>query len=488
MKQKMTGVVHKVTLEQLKEQARAIADVPEHYALEIEDFMQNEAKPESGEAMFVWSDPETGEGILVTLGKNGDLIDLTVDREGEENTTVRLLPLSERQKRAEQFMTKHYPEALKLFHLTHTNEKRGAVQFTYEQKVMGLPLPHSGCDVKVNDSGDIVGFTYHGEKPAPDVPAELVSKESLRQHVADSLDLRLQVACLHEEIYEGGNGKWRLVYEPLPRVVSFRADDGKPLSGGSDEEGEYVSFEPLPELLPDGGISHGSSIEQLIGVDESQLERVRELDMGDQLGVVWRDRKWRDDTEDRSLKGFFDRRTQDTVKAMIDKKSGRLCSFMWFAERNGDLALTREECLHIALSFLQQILPEPHRYLRLKRWSDEETDSRREMFTFRLYAGNVPVYLQYVQICVNRTTGYVDHFTGMDIDPTQLDLVPTSPEVERETAKAHYLQALDFKLAWQKDDDKGEDAYMLVYKLCHRDTQKTIPFIDAVTGEVICEQ
>lgn len=158
MKQKMTGVVHKVTLEQLKEQARAIADVPEHYALEIEDFMQNEAKPESGEAMFVWSDPETGEGILVTLGKNGDLIDLTVDREGEENTTVRLLPLSERQKRAEQFMTKHYPEALKLFHLTHTNEKRGAVQFTYEQKVMGLPLPHSGCDVKVNDSGDIVGF------------------------------------------------------------------------------------------------------------------------------------------------------------------------------------------------------------------------------------------------------------------------------------------------------------------------------------------
>lgn len=159
--------------------------------------------------------------------------------------------------------------------------------------------------------------------------------------------------------------------------------------------------------------------------------------MSDQLGIVWRDRKWRDD-ENRSLKSFFDRRTQDTVKAKIDKKSGRLHSFFWFKEREGDMTLSREECWHIALSFLHKILPEPHRYLRLKRRNEEKSDDRREMFTFRVYAGNVPVYLQYVQVCASRTTGDVDHFTGMDVDPDQLELVPTSPEVEQETAKTQF--------------------------------------------------
>ena len=82
----------------------------------------------------------------------------------------------------------------------------------------------------------------------------------------------------------------RLVYEPLPHIVSFRADGGIPLNGGSDQKTYSISFEPL-----------------------------RELDMSDQLGIVWRDRKWRDD-ENRSLKRFFHRRTQDTVKVKIEKE------------------------------------------------------------------------------------------------------------------------------------------------------------------------
>ena len=176
------------------------------------------------------------------------------------------------------------------------------------------------------------------------------------------------------------------------------------------------------------------------------------------------------------------------MKAMVDKASGRLRSFMWFAKRKGGMALTREECWVRALSFLQTVLPGSHRYLRLQQRSEEESNDQREFFTFRVYARSVPVYLQYVRLAVNRTTGHVDHFTGMDVDPARLDEVPTAPEVDRETAKANYLQALDFKLVWQQDYDAEGDAYKRVYKPCHREKRKTIRFIDALSGEMICEK
>ena len=74
--------------------------------------------------MFTWSDPEKTKESMVILGKNGDLLDLTIDRKDEGGTAARPLPLFlQRHNRAEQFMTGHYPEALKLFHLTRKMRK-----------------------------------------------------------------------------------------------------------------------------------------------------------------------------------------------------------------------------------------------------------------------------------------------------------------------------------------------------------------------------
>lgn len=73
-----------MTLEELKQRALSLVEVPEHYQLEIEDYMENEDTSEEGEALFTWSDPKTKseEGIMITLGKNGNLIDLTVEVTG----------------------------------------------------------------------------------------------------------------------------------------------------------------------------------------------------------------------------------------------------------------------------------------------------------------------------------------------------------------------------------------------------------------------
>ena len=146
-------------------------------------------------------------------------------------------------------------------------------------------------------------------------------------------------------------------------------------------------------------------------------------------------------------------------------------SFFWFKEREGDMTLSREECWHIALSFLHKSFPNRTATYVSSDGMKKNPMTVGKMFTFRVYGANVPVYLQYVQVCAP-TTGDVDHFTGIYVDPDQLaTLSPLPPKWNRKRRK-HNLQALDFKLAWQKDDDKGEDAYMLVYKMRHRDTQK----------------
>ena len=78
--------------------------------------------------------------------------------------------------------------------------------------------------------------------------------------------------------------------------------------------------------------------------------------------------------EDLSMNGFFTRHTEDTVKAFISKKTGKVRSFIWFKERSGDLQLSREECYQKAIDFLQRIDPNYYQYLQLIVLENEEEE------------------------------------------------------------------------------------------------------------------
>ena len=72
------------------------------------------------------------------------------------------------------------------------------------------------------------------------------------------------------------------------------------------------------------------------------MEVIREVDHADGKGIVWRDKEWQPVKEPKSFDTFFRNRSEETVKAIMDPKTDRLRSFVWFKEREGDLCLDKQ--------------------------------------------------------------------------------------------------------------------------------------------------
>lgn len=172
---------------------------------------------------------------------------------------------------------------------------------------------------------------------------------------------------------------------------------------------------------------------------------------------------------------------------MISKETGKLRSFIWFAERNGDLDLTREECYQIAIEFLQKVVPEYYQYLKVnvQDAEEEEEDRTKESFIFSMFNGEIPVQSEVLIVTVNTNTGLIDHYSGPSIETEQLKELPKEPVLSKSEAYEIFFNHLDFELAWKKDYEKEEDEYHLVYEACDKYTKTSIRYIDAITGDVI---
>ena len=88
-------------------------------------------------------------------------------------------------------------------------------------------------------------------------------------------------------------------------------------------------------------------------------------------------------------------------------------------------------------------------------------------------------------VSVSRSTGLIDHYHGPDFDLEQLHRIPSEPVIPKTKARELFLSQLDFELAWKPDYTSEIESYILVYQACHRNTEKTIRYIDAITGELI---
>ena len=149
------------------------------------------------------------------------------------------------------------------------------------------------------------------------------------------------------------------------------------------------------------------SVEEVVGISD-RMEIIREVDMGEETGIVWRERDWEMMEQDLSVDGFFKRQTEDTVKAFVSKETGNVRSFAWFKERKGDLQLSHEVCYQKATDFLQMMIPDYCDYLQLIVREEEEEEKTLESFIFHMHNGHgIPVQLDMAMVGVNRTTGLV---------------------------------------------------------------------------------
>ncbi|KGR77106.1 YcdB/YcdC domain-containing protein [Ureibacillus sinduriensis] len=474
--------------EQLKERARTFVEIPENFQPILEEYF--EWGNGKGEAVFTWTDELQDEGISITLDLAGNLTSLSIER---DNTETNQIPRNDNELKqlAEQFLSCHHPQALQ--RLTHYETKKlstGVYRFYYEQIVMDLPLPHAGCFIDVEPGGEIVNFKYYGIQPEPNVPSKLINKEKLIEHVQSRLDFQLTLTNLNASIHDVAEDGLRLMYD-IGLFMRYKADVMNPtltVIHEEDEEypGKFVSLSPPPEP-----IEKELSIEELIGITE-KMEVIREADLGDEKGIVWREKEWKMKEADLSMDSFLQRHNEDTVKAFISKKTGKVRGFMWFKKRSGGLCLNREECYYKAIEFLQKMVPNYERYLQLIVHNDEdgELDEPKltEAFTFRVHNGQgIEVRLELVVVAVNRQTGQIDYYSGPRFDFEELKSIPSEPAIPQKEAHMIFLKSLDFELAWNKDQE-GSEGYTLVYQACDRHKRKAIRFIDAMTGTVITEK
>ncbi|MFC0475008.1 YcdB/YcdC domain-containing protein [Robertmurraya beringensis] len=470
--------------EELRKRALSLVSIPADFKPIIEEYAEGENG--EGEAIFSWANEEKDKGITINLDLVGNLTSLSIDMDDGRDPNPVPLEVEERKERAEQFFLSHYPDALSDLTFYEIKKLDQAFRFNYERIIMNLPLKSAGCFIDVDQVGNIIKFSYKVAGHIPEIPTILISKEKLIEHEQNRLDFQQTITNLYTIIHDVEEDDLRLVYEPEPSFMKYRADILTPTLSIIHDEDVPETYVPLP---PSNTTKQKDlSIKEVIGIREG-MEIIREVDMGGETGIVWRDRNWEMKDQDLSIDGFFKRHSEDTVKAFISKKTGKVRSFMWFNERSGDLKLTHEECLQKATDFLQMILPDYHKYLQLivRENEDEVDDTRKnEAFSFRIHNGNgIPVQLEIVIVAVNRETGQIDHYSGPSFDMEQLSQIPTEPAISKKEARKIFFSHLDFELAWNKDYDEETESHILVYQACDRFTRTPIRYIDAMTGAVI---
>lgn len=476
---------------ELRRRAWVITEIPDNFHLEIEDYFEGENG--EGEAMFFWSSQETDEGITICLDYNGNLIDLSIDlhRHYEDITSISEEACKER---AERYLLKFYPNALK--ELTFYRMKRldDAYRFYYERFVMDIPLDDAGSFIDIDPKGNVVRFFYRPIKEKPEIPTIRISKDKLIEHVKSRLNFRLQITNLFTDVHDVAKDGLYLVYEPDPSFMNYKADVSMPTLSIIHDEEEPETFVPLDSISIASDISKEQSVEDIIGITD-EMEIIREVDMGDETGVVWRNRNWEPESHDQDLSvgSYFKRYNEDTVKAFISKKTGKVRSFMWLNERSGNLHFTREECFQKAVNFLSVVLPGYHNYYLqlIVRGDDGEIEEvrKREVFLFQLnHSTSIPIFPGIIMVAVNGETGQIDHYTGPSFDIEQLSQIPGKPTLSKDEAKTRFLNQLDFKLTWSKDYEGDTESFQLVYQACDKLFGTPIRYIDALTGAVITEK
>lgn len=467
-------------LDKLKKIALSLVEIPAGYQLMIEDYLEGEDG--SGEAIFSWTNEEEDEGISLSLDAEGNLLRLSVEKEDNVPASS-VLSAEEARARAEQFLKKHYPEALNHFILHKTKDRKSGYAFHYEQFVQDVPVEGAGCFIVVGTDGEVSEFHYKGARTVPGLPQTVISKEKLKEFEQTQAKFPLTISYVNSFFHDVKKDGLRLVYAPELRSMHYKAACLEPFPVFDREE-------DVPEYVPlsfPARNTHSEQINpgQLIGITET-MEVLREIEMEEEKGIVWREKDWEDREEDLSIQGFIDKRNAGTVKALFSKKTGELRSFIWFKERNGQLHLNRAACYDKALEFLQKINPNYDQCLQLAV-TEEESDGNKEVFEFRVHNGHgIPAETGFISVVVNRTTGLIDAYMGPSFDIEELFQVPSEAAISEEEAKAIFFEHLDYQLKWAKNYEEKE-SYQLEYQACNRFTGTPIRYIDAITGEVISD-
>lgn len=509
----------------LRATARAMTFIPEHYELVMED---NTPKGfDEKERTFIWEDLEHEDRrieVSLSLG-SGQLMRLQIDRE-RDHVIEEVYPIEQATEAALTFMIQHHPDYEVLTYI-HSEIKRNYYDIEFRAEVGGLPLPSSGCDIRLDPNLNIV--LYKAEEflgnELPSWPAKIVNAEDAKQRIVQDLNMQPIITTLYPSVYdmEGDEDQHRLVYEPIQGRRKIDAITGEPLHSLQHdllppsvpiiqvEHGELnrEKFHAINPIQPNLGIADSSSNEESsliqfwerqLGIDTERyvLDKPREDDQN--LILLYFDTSDIDEdnedysaTDPLSVDVYFERRWGTALRNLqaafmihIDKSTGSLEAYHQKQDsRDGEVRFTREQCWERAELFLRRFFPSYAKYLQLEvKWDgeDEVTDSEqegdedaaeprdREFFHLPLYIDQYRVRLERVNICVSTITGEVLLYRGVSMEKIrEMEASKFEAGVSHESALARYVEQLDVSLKWFDYYDDNTVHYQLIYDpVCKR--------------------
>lgn len=509
----------------LRTAARAITFIPEHYELVMED---NTPKGfDEKERTFIWEDPTHEDSRIVvslSLG-SGQLMRLQIDRE-RDHVIEGVYPIEQATEAAKRFMIQHHPDCEVLTYI-HSVIKRNYYDIEFRAEVGGLPLPSSGCDIRLDPNLNIVLYKaelFLGDQ-LPVWPAKIISAEAAKQRIVQDLYMKPIITTLYPSVYdmEGDEDQHRLVYEPIQGRRKIDAITGAPLHNlqhdllppsipiiqEEHEELNRENFHAINPMQPSLEIADSSSNEEscLIHFWEAQLgidtERyVLDKPRGDEQNLILlyfdtsdinEEEKDHSATDQLSVDVYFERRWGTALRNLqaafmihIDKSTASLEAYhQKQGSRDGEVRFTREQCWERAELFLRRFFPSYAKYLQLEvKWDGEDgvmnseqegtedtTEARdREFFHLPLYIDQYRVRLERVNICVSTITGEVLLYRGVSMEKIrELEAGKFEAVVSPESALARFVEQFDVSLKWFDYYDGNTVHYQLVYDpVCKR--------------------
>lgn len=520
-------------IQALRAAAGTIAFIPEHYELVMED---NTPKGfDEKERTFIWEDPHSENSrIEVSLSlETGQLMRLQIDQERDDTIWGSAIESGRTTEQAadiaKAFMFRHHPNYAALTWI-RSEIKRNYVEIEFRAEVGGLPLPSSGCEIRLDADFNIVLYKAE-EFPGMELPVwpdRLVSAEAAKQRILQDMEMQPIITTLYPSIYdmEGEKDQHRLVYEPIQGRRKIDAVTGEPLhnlqhdllpptvpitpADPSKLDNVYTVKPVLPSRTrtehssPDEDSDLIPFWEAQLGIDTERyaLDQPRGDDQN--LILLYFDKSDMNEdeadhsaTDPLSVDQYFERRWRDSLRNLqaaytihIDKASGSLEGYHYKPESSdGETVLTREQCWERAELFLQRFFPSYAKYLRLEvNWdrgagitdSEQEGDvgeaepRDREFFHLPLYMDQYRVRLEYVNICVSTITGKVLLYRNVSHEKIrELEACKFKAAVSAASALARYAEQLDVSLRWYMEGDDGTAHYRLIYDPVYKRRAKT---------------
>lgn len=463
----------KLLKEELVKLARDFVCIPSHFELVIENYSEEEA-------YFLWADAERDLGVTVTLNKEGKLTYLSKELMAVPSTAM--VSFEQRKEIAEDFLRQQYADALVYLSFSYAEEKERSTKFVYEQFVGNLPLSSYYCYIEVSCSGEIVLFNYKGyTENLPVYPKKLIDKEKILTKCLAASNWQLRLDYLSHEICDVENDGLYMLYENREFMKKFDANTGDADCKDEVEE-ELEIYEPFPKIEVS---LKSEKIEDIIGIPSS-MELLRQVDQGDEIGLVWREKDWQS-SNDRSFEGFFSERAEDTVKATISKTTNQLKSFIWMKERIGTLELSFEQCKEVAIDFVGQHFSAFIPYMQILSEQESFNEDNKAFFTFPLHAGNgLRIEGEFFRVAVNRTTGLIDLLMSPSVSINMVEQMQEKPIIPLNQL-VETMEQIDACVQWSREYRNRNQSYeQLKYKLCERSTKRSIKGINAWTGALIC--